>query len=43
MECVLSTNLTEFMPEFAPLLPGAQRVRQLAELTSRARHRYAGG
>lgn len=33
MECVLSTNLTEFMPEFAPLLPGAQRVRQLAELT----------
>ena len=33
MECVLSTNLTEFMPEFAPLLPGAQTVHQLAGLT----------
>ena len=33
MECVISATLTEFPPEFAPLLTDAQKVHQLAELT----------
>ena len=33
MECVIVATLTEFPPEFAPLLNDAQEVHQLAELT----------
>jgi hypothetical protein len=33
MECVIVATLTEFPPEFAPLLTDAQEVHQLAELT----------
>ena len=33
MECVIVATLTEFPPEFAPLLKDAQEVHQLAELT----------
>lgn len=33
MECVLTTTLTEFTPEFAPLLTGSQKVHQLGGLT----------
>ncbi|MCZ6676837.1 MAG: hypothetical protein O7E52_06270 [Candidatus Poribacteria bacterium] len=33
MECVIVATLTEFPPEFAPLLTDAQKVHQLAELT----------
>ena len=33
MECVIVATLTEFPPEFAPLLEDAQEVHQLAELT----------
>lgn len=33
IECVLVASLTEFPPEFAPLLKNAQRVHQLGELT----------
>lgn len=32
MECSLYADLTQFPPEFAPLLKGAQKVRQLGEL-----------
>ena len=33
MECVIVATLTEFPPEFAPLLKDVQEVHQLAELT----------
>ena len=33
IECVIVATLTEFPPEFAPLLKDAQEVHQLAELT----------
>jgi hypothetical protein len=33
MECVLTATLTEYPPEFATLLKGAQKVRQLGEMT----------
>ena len=33
MECAIVATLTEFPPEFAPLLKDAQEVHQLAELT----------
>ena len=33
MECVIVATLTEFPPEFAPLLEDSQEVHQLAELT----------
>ena len=33
MECVLTTHVTEFPPEFAELLENWQKVHQLAELT----------
>ncbi len=33
IECVIVATLTEFPPEFAPLLNDAQEVHQLAELT----------
>ena len=33
IECVIVATLTEFPPEFAPLLSDAQEVHQLAELT----------
>ena len=33
MECVIVATLTEFPPEFAPLLKDTQEVHQLAELT----------
>ena len=33
IECVIVATLTEFPPEFAPLLKNAQEVHQLAELT----------
>lgn len=33
IECVIVATLTEFPPEFAPLLTDAQEVHQLAELT----------
>ena len=33
MECVIVATLTEFPPEFSPLLKDAQEVHQLAELT----------
>ena len=33
MECVMVATLTEFPPEFAPLLEDSQEVHQLAELT----------
>ena len=33
MECVIVATLTEFPPEFAPLLKSTQEVHQLAELT----------
>jgi len=32
MQVVISATLTEFPPEFAPLLPGAQKVHQLGEM-----------
>lgn len=32
MQIVMNATLTEFPPEFAPLLPGAQRVHQLGEM-----------
>ena len=33
MECVLVATPLEWSPEFAPLLKGAQKIRQLSELT----------
>lgn len=33
MECILTATPTEFPLEFAPLLKGAQKVRQLGEMT----------
>jgi len=32
MECSVYADLTQFQPEFAPLLKGAQKVRQVGEL-----------
>jgi len=32
MQVVMNATLTEFPPEFAPLLPGAQKVHQLGEM-----------
>lgn len=33
IECAIAASLTEFPPEFAPLLKGAQKIHQLGELT----------
>jgi hypothetical protein len=33
IECSIVASLTEFPPEFAPLLKGAQKIHQLGELT----------